>query len=117
MMLVELIDGRFRYRLVGSAFWDRYGFELTGRQIEGANPAEAEWLNTLKAVCADRAPRLVTAPVDGHGDKLHVGVALPLSGPDGEVCQILGATFYAQEYGENLRIGRLFVREILDEGR
>jgi hypothetical protein len=117
LMLIDVTDGRFCYRLVGSAFWARYGFELTGRQIEGANPAEAEWLNTLKAVCADRAPRLVTAPVDGHGDKLHVGVALPLSGADGGVCQILAATFYAQEHGKDLRIGRLFVREILDDGR
>ena len=115
MMLIDITDGRFRYRLVGSAFWGRYGFELTGRPIEGGNPAEAEWLNTLKAVRDDRAARLVTSPVEGHQDQLHVGVALPLSGAGGAVDQILAATFFAQEHGANLRLGQLFVREILEE--
>jgi hypothetical protein len=117
MMLVDFTDGRFRYRLVGSAFWDRYGFDLTGRWIDGGNPAEDEWLKTLKAVRADRAARLLTAPVADRADLLHVGVALPLSAADGGVGQILAATFFAQEHGENLRLGGLFVREILDGER
>ena len=115
VMLIDAEGDIFRYRLVGTAYWRRYGFELTGTTIEGRNPAEATWLETLRAVQGDRAARLVTAPVDGHPDRMHIGLALALSTADGTAGQILAATFFAQEHGANLRLGQLFVREILEE--
>jgi len=116
VMLIDAEGDIFRYRLVGSAFWHRYGFELTGTTIEGRNTAEAEWLYTLRAVRDEQVARLVTAPLEDHADRMHIGVALPLSDADGTTSQILAATFFAQEYGDNLRVGRLFVREIVEDG-
>ena len=118
LLLIDVVDGRrFRYRLAGSAYWARYGFELTGRWIEGAVPAEAAFRDTLQATCDDGLARLLTAHVTDHPDKLHIGVVLPLSDGAGGIGQILAATFFAQELADSPRIGRLTVQEILDESK
>jgi hypothetical protein len=118
LMLIDVVEGcRFRYRLVGSAYWDRYGFELTGRWIEGKVPPEAAFRDTLQAAHDDGLARLLTAPVTDHPDRLHVGIVLPLSGPEGGISQFLAATFFAQELTDRPRIGRLTVQEILDEAK
>jgi len=118
MMLIDVVDGsRFRYRLVGSAIWDRYGFDLTGSWVEGRVPAEAEWRKTLQAVHDDGAARLITSPVTDHPDRLHIAIALPLSDAEGGIGQILAATFFAKEVTDSPRIGRLTVRELLDEAK
>jgi hypothetical protein len=57
----------------------------------------------------------VTSPLAGASDQYHIGVAMPLLGPDGRTEQILAGTFFAQEYGKNLPVGRLLVRELLGE--
>jgi hypothetical protein len=120
IMLIAIDGDRFRYRLVGSALWNRYGLDLTGTMVEGRNSAESEWLDTLRAVRDDRAARLVTSPVEDHADRMHVAVALPLSAEGGaagdvRIGQILAGIFFAQEFSKNPRVGRLFVREILGE--
>src|SRR3569623_2853014 len=98
ILLIDVVDGcRYRYRLAGSAYWARYGFELTGRWIEGAVPAEAAFRDTLQAVCEDGLARLLTAPVNEHPDRLHIGIVLPLSDGAGGIGQILAGTFFAQE--------------------
>jgi hypothetical protein len=114
IMLIDVEGETLRYRLVGSAAWNRYGFDLTGTTIDGRNPAEAEWRDTLKTVCHDQVARLITSPVDGHADRLHVAVAMPLNADNGATCQILAGTFFAQEFGSNLRIGAITVRELLN---
>jgi hypothetical protein len=115
LMLVETVGDKLRYRLVGSAIWDRYGMDLTGSWIEERNPAEAEWRATLVLVRDDRAPRLLSSPVPGAQGRLHVAVALPLLDDTDTVHQILAGAFYAMEFGENLRIGRIAVQEILGQ--
>jgi hypothetical protein len=115
IMLIDVEGGTLRYRLVGSAIWGRYGLDLTGTMIEGRNPAEAEWRGTLMTVCHDKVPRLVTSPVEGYADRMHVAVAMPLDGGGGVVGQILAGTFFAQEFGPNPRIGQITVRELLDQ--
>ena len=118
ILLIDVVDGsRFRYRLAGSAYWDRYGFELTGRWIEGRVPAEADFRDTLLAVRDDGAPRLLTSPVTDHPDRLHVGVVLPLSDAEDGIGQILAGSFFAQDLADRPRIGRLTVSEVLDEAR
>lgn len=118
ILLIDVVDGcRFRYRLAGSAYWARYGFELTGRWIEGAVPAEAAFRDTLQAVHDDGLARLLTAPVTDRPDKLHIGVVLPLSDGAGGIGHILAGTFFAPEHADSPRIGRLTVQEILDEAK
>jgi hypothetical protein len=118
ILLIDVVDGdRFRYRLAGSAYWDRYGFELTGHWIEGRVPAEADFRDTLKAVLDDGMARLLTSPVTDHPDRLHVGVVLPLSDAHGGISQIMAGTFFAQELAERPRVGRLTVQEVLDEAK
>jgi hypothetical protein len=115
IMLIDCIAGRLRYRLAGSAIWERYQAELTGTWIEERNAAEAEWRGTIALVRDDGVPRLVSSPVAGQVGKSHIAVAMPLLDAQGRVFQILAGTFYAQEYGENLRVGRLMVQEILND--
>lgn len=114
IMLIDVDGDVLRYRLVGTAIWGRYGFDLTGTTIEARNPAEAEWRGTLKTVCHDKVARLITSPVDGHADRLHVAVAMPLYSEDHAAGRILAGTFFAQEFGPNPRIGLVTVKELLD---
>ena len=116
IMLIDVVEHcRFRCRLAGSSFWDRYGFDLTGLWIEGRVPAEAEFRDTLQAVHDDSLARLITSPVADQPDRLHVGIVLPLAGSKGGVDQIMAGTFFAQELADRPRVGRLTVREVLDK--
>jgi len=118
IMLIDVVDGsRFRYRLVGSSYWDRYGFELTGSWIEGRIPAEADFRGTLQAVHDDGIARLLTSPVPDHPERLHVGIVLPLSDAEGGIAHILAGIFFAQDLADQPRVGRLTVREVLDEAK
>ncbi len=65
IMLIDCIGDRLRYRLVGTATWDRYQAELTGTWIEERNAAEAEWRGTIALVRDDGVPRLVSSPSPG----------------------------------------------------
>ena len=112
VMLIDIIDTRFRYRLVGSAMWDRYLLELTGTWIESRNPPEIDWRDTLALVRDDKIPRLISTPADNG--KSHIAIAMPLIDADGRVGMIFAGTFFAQEFGPDLKvIGRLTVREVL----
>lgn len=116
ILLIDVVDGcRFRYRVAGSAYWARYGFELTGRWIGEKIPAEAEFRATLQAVHDDGLPRVLTAPTANHPDRLHVGIVMPLSGDDGGVAHILAGSFFVQEATDRPSVGRLTVREILGD--
>ena len=115
VMLIDCVDDRLRYRLVGSAMWERYRMELTGTWIEERNAAETEWRGTIALVRDDGIPRLVSSPVAGEGSRSHIAVDMPLLNAEGRVFQILAGTFYAQDYGEKLRMGRLKIQEILDD--
>jgi hypothetical protein len=115
VMLIDIIDTRLRYRLVGSAIWERYLQELTGTWIEDRSPAEAGWRDTLALVRDDQVPRLIS--IQAEGGKSHIAIAMPLIDPAGRTSQIFAGTFFAQEFGRNLRIdGRLTVREVLGDG-
>jgi hypothetical protein len=115
VMLIDLIDDRFRYRLVGSAVYERYRMELTGTWIEERSQPETDWRATLVMVRDDQIPRLISTPVPGSAEAFHIAVALPLAGPDGPTHQILAGLFFAQELGERRRVGRLEAREIVDD--
>ncbi len=115
VMLIDIVEARFRYRLVGSAIWDRYQADLTGSWIEGRSAPEIEWRDTVRAVRDDQVARLVSSPVAGFPDRFHVAVAMPLRDAGGRTSQIFAGIFFAQEFGDNLRVGPLTVREMLDE--
>jgi hypothetical protein len=115
VMLIDIIDTRFRYRLVGSAIWDRYLQELTGSWIESRNAAETGWRDTLALVRDDQVPRLISTPADGG--RSHIAIAMPLIDPAGRASQIFAGTFFAQEFGTQRRIGGpLTVQEVLEKG-
>ncbi len=115
IMLVDVVDGRFRYRLVGSALWDRYLTELTGTWIESRNPPETGWRDTLALVRDDRVPRLISTPADGG--RSHIAIAMPLLDAAGRTSLIFAGTFFAQDFGHGLSMtGPLTVREVLPDG-
>lgn len=115
IMLVDVIDARFRYRLVGSAIWDRYLLELTGTWIETRNPPETGWRDTLALVRDDQVPRLLSSPTENG--KSHIAIAMPLIDETGRTSQIFAGTFFAQDFATGLRMtGPLSVREVLPDG-
>jgi hypothetical protein len=115
VMLIDVVDTRLRYRLVGSMVWEHYRLELTGTWIESRNPPEADWRDTLALVRDDQVPRLLSTQADRG--KSHVAIAMPLIDATGRTNQIFAGTFFAQQFGRAFRVtGRLTVREVLGGG-
>ena len=117
LMLIEVIDDRFRYRLTGSALYERYQTGLTGTWIQQRVEAETDWHATLAAVRDDQIPRLLSTPVPGQASVFHAAVALPLLDDEDKVHQILAGAFFAQEFGGNNHSGRLEIRELFRDAQ
>ncbi|HTJ64816.1 MAG TPA: hypothetical protein VL899_13505 [Alphaproteobacteria bacterium] len=115
LMLIEIVGDRFRYRVAGSALYERYQTGLTGTWVEQRGDAESDWHATLVLVRDDLIPRLLSTPVPGQTNIFHVAVALPLLDDEDKVHQILAGAFFAQEFGEKRHSGRLQMRELLGE--
>jgi hypothetical protein len=97
LMLVELADGDFKYRLVGSEVARYLATNVTG-QIVGANSwapekVRSEWRRMLELVRDRQCPQMaITLPSPGNG---HRGfcLALPLVDSAGTTEQVLIGVF------------------------
>ena len=99
LQLIDIVDGRFRYRLVGTALVDAFGRDYTGQYpdelFEG--PRAQMISDVFERVRQARRPmflrsRYVTARnIDLIADRLY----LPLSGDGRDVDMILGALAFA----------------------
>lgn len=95
LQLVDIVDGRFRFRLVGTALVDAFGRDYTGcfpdEMFEG--PRGEMICDVYRTVCAARRPMflrsryITTKNVDLVANRLY----LPLSSDDKAVDMILGA--------------------------
>lgn len=92
LVILEVIDGRFRYRLVGSEIVAKRGTDLTGRWMEEhVDPAVGEAAGRSCAL-ATRSRRPVLQhfryQVDGRPHGIET-LFLPVAGTAGEIARIL----------------------------
>lgn len=101
LQLIDIVGGRFRYRLVGTALVDAFGRDYTGQFPDEmfAGPRADMVCDVYRAVCQARQPMflrsryITTKNVDLVADRLY----LPLSGDGVAVDMILGALDF--DYG------------------
>jgi hypothetical protein len=128
LMLVErTAEGRFRYRLAGTAVIQAYGRELTGRLIDEVIPeprrviAQRHYTTVFTAARPIFVRNRYTAP--NATDFVVSRIMLPLATEAGDVVHLvlIGQTFeyssaFVQRLGGNLTIDTAFDRiEFLDE--
>ena len=95
LQVTEVVDHRFRYRLVGTAIVEAFGAEFTGKFVDELVSGERDSFvhACYRAVCSAKRPAFVrskyitTKDVDLTANRL----LLPLSENDRQVHQILGA--------------------------
>jgi hypothetical protein len=104
LQLVERIDGRFRYRLCGTAIVEAYGHELTGRFVDEIIPAHRRAIaeHHYSLLYEERRPLFVknryttTRSLDIIASRL----ILPLSEDDTTVAMVLVAQTF--DYGAEM---------------
>lgn len=97
VILVDVLAGpsRYRYRLIGTSIAMWSGGDATGRDMDDPRCGEGSqhFIAMHDEVVRSRAPLLtVGQPALFEGSQmLFDRILLPLAGPDGSVCMILGA--------------------------
>lgn len=116
LMIIDIEDGGYRYRLVGSEITNRMGGELTGKPVGSSTVNETvrrEWAELLDLVRTEQKPRIMVARLPPEIEANHVMLILPLVDSEGRTERILAGTFFFdRDYKPGFRVEGLTVTEI-----
>jgi hypothetical protein len=117
LMIIDIEDGGYRYRLVGSEITSRFGGELTGKPVGSSAMSETvrlEWRALLDLVRDQQAPRMMVAKLPAEIEANHLMLILPLVDADGRTERILvGGFFFNRDYKPGFEADGLLVTEIM----
>jgi hypothetical protein len=97
LVLLDLVDGNYRYRLAGTEVVKRAGVELTGKTIGltiTAPEMRDQWRTALDNVAESRKPQLFLSKMPQGVTARYVTLMLPLVAPSGETEMILAGIFF-----------------------
>jgi hypothetical protein len=116
LMIIDIEDGGYRYRLVGSEITSRFGGELTGKPVGSSAMSEAvrtEWRALLDLVRDEQKPRMMVAKLPPAIEANHLMLILPLVDEHGRTERILvGGFFFNRDYKPGFEADGLMVTEI-----
>jgi len=116
LMIIDIDDGGYRYRLVGSEITSRFGSELTGKPVGSSAMSETvrtEWRGLLDLVRDEQKPRMMVAKLPAAIEANHLMLILPLVDKHGGTERILvGGFFFNRDYRPGFDAEGLIVSEI-----
>jgi hypothetical protein len=116
LMIIDIEDDGYRYRLVGSEITSRFGSELTGKTIGSSGMSEAvrrEWRELLDLVRAEQRPRMMVGRLPPTIQANHLMLILPLLDDRNRTERILvGGFFFNRDYKPGFVADGLMVTEI-----
>ena len=101
LMLIDIAQDGYQYRLVGSMIRERLGAELTGKAVGSSGQSQSirdEWKRALDLVSGDGRPRVLVAPSPAGAALSNLMLVLPLIDETGKVEQLLGGAFFNDQY-------------------
>ncbi len=115
MMLIEPVDGEFKYRLVGSRIASYLAFNATGAVVGDNNWASdtirSEWRRMIRTVCDTQRPHMaITMPGPGS-ERRGFCLALPLVDDVGRTEQVMICIFSEPEAYGSRELGGIDVFE------
>jgi hypothetical protein len=116
LMIIDIEDGGYRYRLVGSEITSRFGTELTGKAVGSSAMSETvrrEWGALLDLVRDEQKPRMMVAKLPAAIEANHLMLILPLVDTQAHTERILvGGFFFNRDYKPGFEADGLTVTEI-----
>jgi hypothetical protein len=97
LVLLDPVDGSYRYRLVGTEVVKRSGMEMTGKMIGLTITAPGmrdQWRSALDAVSETRKPQLFLSKMPEGVTARYVTLMLPLVSAAGVTEMILAGIFF-----------------------
>ncbi len=117
LMIIDIEDGGYRYRLVGSEITSRFGGELTGKSVGSSGMSETvrtEWRVLLDLVRDEQAPRMMVGKLPPEIEANHLMLILPLVDRQGRTERILvGGFFFNRDYKPGFETDGLLVTEVM----
>jgi len=96
LILIDVLPGDYRYRLIGSEVVARTGRDATGESVDHGRHVSSvisPWIDALDAVVRDQKPRALRSHLDERGATI-LTLILPLVSPDGQTMMILCGCFF-----------------------
>ena len=115
LALIQVENGGFRYRLVGTTVVDQANMDMTGRRVgdsEFRPHIAARWAEALSSVVADQQPRLATGEFAFPTEALFLGLMLPLLDSDNRPSMILLGSFTHGFYAPGVQVEKLSVSRV-----
>ena len=97
LVLLDPVDGNYRYRLVGTEVVKRAGIELTGQMIGltiTLPEMREQWRTALDGVAIGQKPQLFLSKMPQGITARYVTLMLPLIAPTGKTEMILAGIFF-----------------------
>jgi hypothetical protein len=97
LVLLDLVDGSFRYRLVGTEVVRRAGTDMTGKMIGltiTLPEMRDQWRTALDSVAHGQKPQLFLSKMPEGVTARYVTLMLPLVTPSGDTEMILAGIFF-----------------------
>lgn len=97
LMLLDLVDGSYRYRLVGTEIVKRVGTDMTGKMVGLAMTLPEmrdQWRTALDSVAESQKPQLFLSKMPSGVTARYVTLMLPLIVASGATEMILAGIFF-----------------------
>jgi hypothetical protein len=97
IVLLDLVDGSYRYRLVGTEVAKRAGTDMTGQMVGLAitlPQMREQWRTALDSVAQNQKPQLFLSKMPEGVTARYVTLMVPLVAPSGATEMILAGIFF-----------------------
>jgi hypothetical protein len=101
LILIDVLPGRFEYRLVGSHVVRHFGVDHTGKLVgtSGVDRTQLDaWSRTVEYVGSTGKPFMLAAHYPGAAKARVIALLLPLSTDGDGARKLFGATFFDQPF-------------------
>ena len=101
LIVIDVVAGRFEYRLVGSQVVSHFGVDHTGKLVgtSGVDRTQLDaWARTVEYVADAGKPFMLASHYPGAARAKVIALLLPLSADGDGARKLFGATFFDQAF-------------------
>jgi hypothetical protein len=115
LVLIDIVDGRAEYRLVGSQVVSHFGADRTGKPVGSSNvdPTQvAAWSKTVEHVAAQDKPYMLVSHYPGAEKSKVIALLMPLTPEADGVGKVFAGLFFGMPFPDTAAYPDLPVRMV-----
>jgi hypothetical protein len=115
LVLIDVLDERFEYRLVGSEVVRYFGVDHTGKRVGSSDVDPTQvvaWAKTVEQVAAQDKPFMLVSHYPGADRSKVIALLMPLTPEADGVGKVFAGAFFAQPFPDTAAYPGLPVRMV-----